>query len=162
MIDTEQFLQEIESNARQFYSAINQATHSLIDFNSRLGQISKQDYKNLDIRDTGFAMEFDSFCKELRQTIDTQLECMAKTRSVSYTKLALDGCSLQVKAIANRARDVQSASQKFSIVYNDFWKKYQGFTAFKISAWVLEACQHDISNLNDKYMVLSRSLLKYV
>jgi len=137
-----------------------QTTH-LSDFGRRLKQIVQQLRKNIDVRDTNFAIEFNQFVQDLRETLDKRepvwTELRGQLRQIP-SKCWTGELSLPAKGLNSRAKVLSKACDEFETEYDAFCKEYKSFTAAKLNVWLLTSCQTDIANLTGKIVFVAREI----
>ncbi len=137
-----------------------QTTH-LADFGRRLRQIVQQLRKNIEVRDTEYAQEFNQFVHELRDTLDKRepvwTELRAQIRQMP-DKCWTGDLALSAKGLNSRAKVLSRACDEFGTEYDLFCKDYKSFTAAKLNVWLLTSCQADITNLTGKIVFLAREI----
>lgn len=140
---------------------LQQQTTRLMDFGRRLGQIVQQLRKNIEVRDTQFAEEFNNYAKDLRDTLDKRepvwTELRTQLRQVPQNKWNGD-LSLAAKGLNSRAKALSRSCDEFESEYDIFCKNYKNFTAVKLNVWLLTSCWTDISSLTGKILFLAREL----
>ncbi len=149
----------VQSEALRIF--VQQQTTRLADFDRRLQQIVQQLRKNIEVRDTNFAEEFNQFVRDLRDTLDKRepvwTELRAQIRQMSSKSWTGD-LALSAKGLNSRAKVLSRASDEFGTEYDRFCKDYKSFTAAKLNVWLLTACQADIQNLTGKIVFIAREI----
>lgn len=160
----ETLLEEISLQCDALRGALNTAAQSLREFNRRLEQIIQQLHKNIDVRDTEFAAEFNQFCLTLRQEQDAREQFWADARARARVSKPSDWTgelALAAKGFNSRAKTLSRACDEFTTVYDAFSRNYKSFTAAKLNVWLLTSCQNDFSNLTGKILFLAREIAKH-
>ena len=158
---TEQLLEKISSQCDQLRTEILIATRELTQFNKRLEQILQQLHKNIEVRDTTFADEFNSFCQQLRaqvneqETLWTQLRADIRCRKEREWEGFL---ALPAKGLNSRAKTLSRACDEFITMYDTFCRNYKNYTAAKLNVWLLTSCQTDFTSLTGKILFLAREI----
>ena len=158
---TEQLLEKTSSQCDGLRTEVLTACAEVVRFDKRLEQILQQLHKNIEVRDTSFAEEFNQFCQTLRQQVNAQ--------ETTWTQLRGDirACkdnewegtlALAAKGLNSRAKTLSRACDEFITAYDAFCKRYKNFTAAKLNVWLLTSCQTDISNLTGKILFLAREI----
>lgn len=162
-MNSEQLLEEISAQCEQFRGLLQQQLTPLRDFSRRLLQISQQLRKNIEVRDTNFAEEFNAYVQQLRKILDevdpiwTDLRTQVRqTPDKNWT----GELALSAKGLNSRAKALSRACDEFTGEYDLFCKQYKNFTAAKLNVWLLTACQSDISSLTGKVLFLARELAR--
>ena len=159
----EKLLEKLSSQCDDLRTLLQQQGPLLGDFSRRLLQITQQLRKNIEVRDTNFANEFNDYVKNLRELLDqaepvwTQLR--AQTRQISDKSWAGE-LALPAKGFNSRAKALGNASAEFTAQYDAFCKQYKNFTAAKLNMWLLTACQTDITGLTGKILFLAREIAR--
>ena len=159
----EQLLEQICAQCDSNRLFLQQQTTALADFARRLLQIIQQIHKNIEVRDTEFAEQFNTFCRDLRDNLDkrepvwTQLR--AQLRQVPTQNWTGD-LALVAKGLNSRAKAFSRACDEFATAYDTFVKYYKNFTAFKLNVWLLTSSQTDVANLCGKILFLARELVR--
>ncbi|MBQ8032414.1 MAG: hypothetical protein IJ266_00415 [Elusimicrobiaceae bacterium] len=162
-MNTSELLEQISSQCDQLRLLIQQQTGPLTDFSRRILQISQQLRKNIEVRDTSFAEEFNTYTTHLRQTLDALEPAWAQLRAqVRQTpdKNWTGELALAAKGLNSRAKALSGACDEFVSEYDVFCKRYKNFTAAKLNVWLLTSCQNDISSLTGKILFLARELAR--
>ena len=140
---------------------VQQQTTRLSDFERRLEQIIQQLRKNIEVRDTQFAEQFNQFVQDLRDTLNKRepvwTELRGQIRQVSDRCWTGD-LALAAKGLNSRAKALSRACDEFGTEYDLFCKNYKGFTAAKLNVWLLTSCQTDMANLTGKIVFLAREI----
>lgn len=145
-------------------SAVIDAARALLEFNRRLEQILQQLHKNIDVRDTEFAAQFNEFCARLRKEQDERETFWAQARAdVRACKPAdwTGDLALAAKGLNSRAKTLSRATDEFTTAYDLFCRNYKSFTAAKLNVWLLTSCQNDFANLTGKILFLAREIAKH-
>ena len=157
-------LDTISSRCDALRSQLGQAAQELQELDRRLAQIIQQLHKNIEVRDTAFATDFNTFCQQTRQQIDEQetawQDLRAQARAYKPADWTAD-LALDAKGFNSRAKTLSRACDEFITAYDVFCRTYKGFTAFKLNVWLLTACQNDLSTLTGKILFLAREITKY-
>lgn len=138
-------------------------TAKIAEFTRRLEQICSQLHKNTEVRDTAFAMEFNSFCLDLRTRTDQHTTVWATVRAEVRKWTRADyqtGLALPAKGFNNKAKTFSRACDEFTTAYYSFYRIYKGYTAQKLNVFLLSACNTDINNITDKILFLAREIAK--
>lgn len=156
---SEQVLETISTQCDALRTHILAATVHLADYTRRLDQILKQLYKNIDVRDEKFAEEFNTYCANLREHLNTVEPVWTDLRSQARQQKTWDGSlALDAKGFNSRAKALSRACDEFTTAYDTFNKQYRRFTAAKLNVWLLTSCQTDIANLTGKILFLAREI----
>lgn len=140
---------------------VQQQATRLIDLDRRLRQIIQQLRKNIEVRDTDFADEFNQFVKDLRDTLDKREPVWTELRG--QLRQIPDKCwtgelILSAKGLNSRAKVLSRVCDDFEKEYDQFCKDYKSFTAAKLNVWLLTSCQTDIANLTGKIVFVAREI----
>lgn len=160
---TEQLLEKISSQCDHLRTEVMSACTEVTQFDRRLEQILQQLHKNIDVRDTSFAEEFNNFCQQLRGQINEQEAVWTQLRTDIRSRRDKEWegfLALAAKGLNSRAKTLSRACDEFITVYDTFCKKYKNFTAAKLNVWLLTSCQTDISNLTGKILFLAREIVQ--
>lgn len=163
-MNPETLLEQISSACDALRGDIIAATRALLEFNRRLEQILQQLHKNIDVRDTGFAAQFNDFCAQLRKKQDGCNLFWTETRAAARTFKPADwtgDLALAAKGLNSRAKTLSRATDEFTTAYDLFCRNYKSFTAAKLNVWLLTSCQNDFSNLTGKILFLAREIAKH-
>ena len=158
---TEQLLEKISSQCDQLRTEMLVATGEVAQFDKRLEQILQQLHKNIEVRDTTFAEEFNSFCQQLRaqvndqETLWMQLRADIRSRKENEWEGFL---ALPAKGLNSRAKTLSRACDEFITAYDAFCRNYKNYTAAKLNVWLLTSCQTDFANLTGKILFLAREI----
>ena len=140
---------------------IQKQTTRLADLDRRLKQIVQQLRKNIEVRDTDFAGEFNQFVQELRDTLDKRdpvwTELRGQIRQIPG-KCWTGDLALPAKGLNSRAKVLSRACDEFEEEYDQFCKNYKSFTAAKLNVWLLTSCQTDVANLTGKIVFIAREI----
>ena len=133
----------------------------LADFGKRLRQIIQQLRKNIEVRDTEFASEFNQFVQDMRDTLDKRepawTELRGQIRQLS-DKCWTGDLALSAKGLNSRAKVLSRSCDEFGSEYDRFCKDYKSFTAAKLNVWLLTSCQTDVANLTGKIVFVAREI----
>lgn len=160
----ETLLEQISSACDALRGDLIIATHTLLEFNRRLEQIVQQLHKNIDVRDTGFAAQFNDFCLHLRKEQDEREPFWTEARANARTFKPADwtgDLALAAKGLNSRAKTLSRAADEFTTAYDLFCRNYKSFTAAKLNVWLLTSCQNDFANLTGKILFLAREIAKH-
>ncbi len=160
----ETFLEEISLQCDALRGAMNAATQSLREFNRRLEQIIQQLHKNIEVRDTEFAREFNEFCLLIRKEQDGREQFWTDARAQARTSKPAGwtgDLALPAKGFNSRAKTLSRACDEFTTAYDAFCRNYRSFTAAKLNVWLLTSCQNDFANLTGKILFLAREIAKH-
>ena len=158
---TEQLLEKVSSQCDQLRTEVLVAGSELAQFDRRLEQILQQLRKNIEVRDTLFADEFNAFCQQLRaqvneqETLWTQLRADIRSRKDNEWEGSL---ALSAKGLNSRAKTLSRACDEFITMYDAFCRNYKNYTAAKLNVWLLTSCQTDFANLTGKILFLAREI----
>ncbi len=159
----ETLLDTISTQTDALRAQLITATRELQELNRRLEQIEQQLRKNIDVRDSTFANDFNAYCQQLRHALDEQetawLAIRTQVRACKPTDWTAD-LILPAKGVNSRAKTLSRACDEFITVYDIFARTYKGFTAAKINVWLLTSCQSDIPSLTGKILFLAREIAK--
>ncbi len=158
-----ELLDQISTQCDRLRTLVQQQTGPLKDFSRRLRQISQQLRKNMDVRDTSFADEFNAYTAHLRQTLDALAPTWEQLRILARQTPDKDWTgelALSAKGFNSRAKALSGACDEFVSEYDVFCKQYKNFTAAKLNVWLLTSCQNDITNLTGKILFLARELAR--
>lgn len=160
----ETLLETISTQCDRLRTLFVGSTQELHELTRRLEQIVQQLRKNIDVRDTNFATDFNDYCQQLRKNLDAQeitwTEIRAQVRTRKPSEWTED-LVLPAKGINSRAKTLSRACDEFITAYDIFARVYKGFTAVKLNVWLLTACQGDASLLTGKILFLAREIAKY-
>lgn len=159
----EQLLEQICTQCDAGRLFLQQQTTSLSDFARRLLQITQQMHKNIEVRDTDFAGQFNTFCRDLRDNLDKREPIWSKLRAELRqvpAKSWTGDLALLAKGLNSRAKAFSRACDEFETAYDLFIRQYKNFTAFKLNVWLLTSAQTDIVNLCGKILFLARELAR--
>lgn len=163
-MNPETLLEQISSACDALRGDISAATRGLLEFNRRLEQILQQLHKNIEVRDTEFATQFNDFCTRLRKEQDERetfwAEARAAARAVKPAGWTGD-LALAAKGLNSRAKTLSRATDEFTTAYDLFCRHYKSFTAAKLNVWLLTSSQNDFSNLTGKILFLAREIAKH-
>jgi hypothetical protein len=157
----EELIEKTTVQCDSLRTLVQQQTTLLADFDRRLGQILQQLRKNIEVRDTEFADNFNQFAQDLRDTLNKRepvwTKLRAQIRQVPSKQWTAD-LSLSAKGLNIRAKTLSRACDEFETEYDQFCKNYKSFTAAKLNVWLLTSCQTDIANLTGKIVFLAREI----
>ena len=163
-MSTEQLLADISAHCETLRADLSSATRSLDEMNRRLEQIVQQLRKNIEVRDSSFAEEFNTFCATLRATLDAHEPFWADTRAQARGIKPADwtaDLALPAKGFNSRAKTLSRACDEFITAYDAFARNYKNFTAAKLNVWLLTSCQTDVQNLTGKILFLAREIAQH-
>ncbi len=163
-LTTDTLLDTISARCDTLRAQINTSAQELQELTRRLDQIIQQLRKNIEIRDTTFAPDFNNFCLQLRQTLDGQETDWQNIRTQARTFKPNDwtaDLALAAKGLNSRAKTLSRACDEFLTIYDIFYRTYRGFTAYKLNVWLLTACQNDLASLTGKILFLAREIAKH-
>lgn len=163
-MNTETILEKLTQHCDLVRGHLAQATQELRDLNRRLEQISQQIHKNIEVRDSSFAEDFNTYCQQLRKKLDKQETTWVTLRTQARASKPADwhaGLALPAKGFSSHAKMLSRACDEFTTAYDIFGHTYKGFTAAKINVWLLTACENDFSNLTGKILFLAREIAKH-
>lgn len=160
---SEELLEQTSTQCESLRILLQQETTMLRDFSRRLLQILQQLRKNIEIRDTDFAEQFNAYCQNLRDVLNKRepvwTELRAQIRLVPQKEWNGD-LALSAKGLNSRAKALSRACDEFTTEYDNFGKQYKNYTAAKLNVWLLTSCQTDIGNLTGKILFLARELAR--
>lgn len=162
-MNAETLLEQTSSACDALRGDIASATRLLLEFNRRLEQILQQLHKNIEVRDTEFAAQFNEFCTRLRTEQDARDPFWTETRALARALKPADwtgDLALAAKGLNSRAKTLSRAMDEFTTAYDLFCRNYKSFTAAKLNVWLLTSCQNDFSNLTGKILFLAREIAK--
>ena len=162
-MNTEQLLEKLSTRCEALRTLLQQQTITLRDFSRRLVQIIQQLRKNIDVRDTTFAADFNTYVQTLRETLDKIEPAWTELRTqIRQTPdKAWNGeLALYAKGLNSRAKTLSGVCDEFTTEYDTFGKQYKNFTAAKLNMWLLTSCQADINNLTGKVVFLAREIAR--
>lgn len=162
-MNSEQLLEKLSIQCDAFRTLLQQQALALQELSRRLLQITQQLRKNIDVRDTVFAADFNTYAQTLRQTLDNidPVWAQLRTHIRQLPGKAWDGeLALAAKGLNSRAKALSVACDEFSTAYDTFAKHYKNFTAAKLNMWLLTSCQTDIDNLTGKILFLAREIAR--
>ena len=157
-------LELISTQCETLHARIGWATQELQEFNKRLSQIIQQLHKNIDVRDTSFAEDFNDYCHQLRKILDEQETLWGTIRAQTRTYKPADWSAeliLPAKGVNSRAKTLSRACDEFITAYDIFARTYKGFTAAKLNVWLLTSCQSDLASLTGKILFLAREIARH-
>nr|QGT50814.1 hypothetical protein Elusimicrob2101_0770 [uncultured Elusimicrobia bacterium] len=163
-MNPETLLEQISAACDALRSDTITATRALLEFNRRLEQILQQLHKNIDVRDTEFAPQFNDFCARLRKEQDDREPFWTEARATARNFKPADwtgDLALPAKGLNSRAKTLSRATDEFTTAYDLFCRNYKSFTAAKLNVWLLTSCQNDYSNLTGKILFLAREIAKH-
>ena len=160
---SEELLEQTSTQCESLRILLQQETTTLRDFARRLLQILQQLRKNIDVRDTDFAEQFNAYCQHLRDTLNKRepvwTELRNQIRQVPQKEWTGD-LALPAKGLNSRAKALSRACDEFTTEYDNLGKQYKNYTAAKLNMWLLTSCQTDIANLTGKILFLARELVR--
>ena len=162
-MNSEQLLEQISTRCEALRNLLQLQVPMLQDFGRRLLQITQQLRKNIEVRDTAFADDFNTYVQTLRETLDKTEPAWTELRNQirQLPDKAWDGeLTLPAKGLNSRAKTLCVACDEFTAQYDIFSKQYKNFTAAKLNMWLLTSCQADINNLTDKVLFLAREIAR--
>lgn len=162
-MNTSELLDQISAQSERLRVLVQQQTGPLKDFSRRILQISQQLRKNIEVRDSSFAEEFNTYTAQLRQTLDALEPAWAQLRiqfRQTPDKNWTGELALAAKGLNSRAKALSGACDEFVSEYDVFCKRYKNFTAAKLNVWLLTSCQNDIASLTGKILFLARELAR--
>jgi len=156
-------LDEIFAQCETLRGQVSCARGELAELNRRLEQIVQQLRKNIEVRDSAFADNFNGFCQQLRKQLDAQdalwQPLRARVRACKPQDWS-DDLGLLAKGVNMRAKVLSRACDEFTTAYNSFSHTYKNFTAAKLNVWLLTSCQNDLESLTGKILFLAREIAK--
>jgi len=159
----EELLEQTSTQCDSLRILLQQETTSLRDFSRRLLQILQQLRKNVEVRDTDFAEQFNVYCQNLRDLLNKRepvwTELRAQIRQIPLKEWTGD-LALAAKGLNSRAKALSRACDEFATEYDNFGKQYKNYTAAKLNVWLLTSCQTDIANLTGKILFVARELAR--
>lgn len=162
-MNTEELLEQLSKQCDALRSLLQHATRDLHDLHRRLEQIIQQLRKNIEVRDTAFATDFNAYCSHLRQALDEQDPTWVDLRNRVRTCKPSDWTAelaLPAKGLNSRAKTLSRACDEFITAYDIFCHTYKAFTAAKLNVWLLTSCQGDVSLRTGKVLFLAREIAK--
>lgn len=163
MTPTEQLLEQTTAFCEAFRTFLQRQTPALDDLCKRLTQIVQQLRKNIEVRDTTFSADFNTYVQELRSALDAHLAAWAQLRTeirqVPDKSWAAD-LALGAKGFNSRAKALSASCDEFTTAYDAFCKQYKNFTAAKLHVFLLTACQGDSVNITGQVLFLARELAR--
>lgn len=163
-LTTNDLLEKLSSQCDALRGLFASATQELQDLNRRLRQIIQQLHKNIEVRDTAFAQDFNNYCCHLRQELDKQDATWAVLRTQARAYKPADWSAdliLPAKGVNSRAKTLSRTCDEFITAYDIFAHTYKGFTAVKLNVWLLTACQNDFFSLTGKILFLAREIARH-
>ncbi len=160
----ETLLNQISPACDILRSAISGAAQTLLEFNRRLEQILQQLHKNIPVRDTEFAAQFNAFCVQMRKEQDEREQFWTQARADARACKPSDWTgelALAAKGFNSRAKTLSRAADEFTTAYDIFCRNYKSFTAAKLNVWLLTSCQNDFAGLTGKILFLAREIAKH-
>lgn len=161
---TEQLVEHTSQQCDALRGLLQASARELQDLNRRLEQIVQQLHKNIDVRDTAFADDFNTYCRQLREQLDQQepvwTDIRAQVRACKPADWTED-LILPAKGLNSRAKTLSRACDELITAYDVFSHTYKNFTAAKLNVWLLTSCQNDISSLTGKILFLAREIAKH-
>ena len=161
---TETLLETLSQHCDTLRGHLGQASQTLQELDRRLVQIVQQLHKNIEVRDTSFAPDFNAYCQQLRRTLDEQDPAWTALRAQTRTYKPTDwdaSLALAAKGFNSRAKTLSRACDEFTTAYDVFSHTYKNFTAAKLNVWLLTSCQNDLLNLTGKILFLAREIAKH-
>lgn len=162
-MNAEELLEQTSAQCEALRIFLQHHTVSLQDFTRRLLQILQQLHKNIEVRDTDFSTQFNTFCQDMRDALNKRepvwTELRAQIRQVPQRAWSGD-LALDAKGFNSRAKALSRACDEFSTAYDLFNKYYQNYTAAKLNVFLLTSCQTEIANLTGKIVFLARELAR--
>lgn len=162
-MNSEQLLEQLSIRCDVLRTLLQQQVPALRDFSRRLLQITQQLRKNIEVRDTDFATDFNTYVQALRETLDKTepawTELRAQVRQLPGNAWGGE-LALAAKGLNSRAKALSVACDEFTTEYDIFAKQYKNFTAAKLNMWLLTSCQTDINNLIGKILFLAREIAR--
>ncbi len=159
----EELLEQTSIQCDSLRIFLQKQTTFLQDYTRRLMQILQQLHKNIEVRDTAFSTQFNTFCQELRDVLNKRepvwTELRTQIRQVPQKEWNGD-LTLAAKGLNSRAKALSRACDEFGTAYDLFGKCYKNYTAEKLNMFLLTSCQTDISNLTGKILFLARELAR--
>ena len=159
----EQLLDQLSTQCDAFRTLLQQQGPALSDFSRRILQITQQRRKNIEVRDTTFATDFNTYVQTLRQTLDKTEPVWTELRTQIRQlpdKTWNGELALAAKGLNSRAKALSVACDEFTTQYDIFGKQYKNFTAAKLNMWLLTSCQTDIHHLTGKILFLAREIAR--
>jgi len=159
----DELLNTVSKQCDELRAFILSTAGQLGNFDKRLRQILQQLYKNIEVRDTQFAPEFNEYCRHLREQVDEQEPIWTALRSDIRTHKDNEwegSLALAAKGLNSRAKALSRACDEFTTAYDVFCKQYKKFTAAKLNVWLLTSCQTDIANLTGKILFIAREIAR--
>lgn len=159
----EELLEQTSAQCEALRILLRQEVTPLRDFSNRLLHIVQQLRKNIEVRDTEFADQFNTYCKNLRDTLDKRepawTELRAQIRLVPQKEWSGE-LALSAKGLNSRAKALSRVCDEFTTEYDNFSKQYKNYTASKLNMWLLTSCQTDITNLIGKILFLAAKIAR--
>lgn len=162
-MNTEQLLEILSTRCDALHNLLQQQVPPLRDFSRRLAQIIQQLRKNIEVRDTTFADDFNTYVQTLRDSLDKTEPAWTQLRAQirQLPDKAWNGeLALTAKGLNSRAKTLSDVCDEFTTQYDLFAKQYKNFTAAKLNMWLLTSCQTDITNLVGKVLFLAREIAR--
>ena len=159
----ENLLETISTQCDSLRGLLISSTQELAQLTHRLEQIVQQLRKNIEVRDTAFAEDFNAYCQQLRQQLDGQENTWTEIRTNLRACKPEDWTAdlvLPAKGINSRAKTLSRACDEFITAYDVFARIYKNFTAAKLNVWLLTSCQSDFSILSGKILFLAWAITK--
>lgn len=163
-MNTEQLLTDLSTQCDALRTLLMNATQNVGTLSQRLEQIVQQLRKNIEVRDTTFAEDFNIFCQNLRHQLDQWEPGWAQTRAAARGVKPADwtaDLALAAKGFNSQARALSRACDEFTSAQGKFNRIYKSFTAAKLNVFLLTSCQTDAENLTGKILFLAREIAKY-
>lgn len=162
-MNAEELLEQITIRCDELRTLLQQQTAPLEDLGRRLLQITQQLRKNIEVRDTAFAPDFNSYVKALRNTLDQIDPVWAALRAQVRQTPDKDWggqLALAAKGFNSRAKALSRACDDWTAAYDRFCKQYKNFTAAKLNVWLLTSCYNDLTGLTGKILFLAREIAR--
>ena len=162
-MNSEQLLEKLSLHCETLRTFLQQQTIALRDLSRRLVQILQQLRKNIEVRDSEFATDFNTYVQTLREKLDriepAWTELRAQIRQIP-DKQWNGELALPAKGLNSRAKTLSVTCDEFTTEYDFFAKHYKNFTAAKLNMFLLTSCQSDIDNLTGKVLFLAREIAR--
>ncbi|MBO5911231.1 MAG: hypothetical protein J6Q05_03455 [Elusimicrobiaceae bacterium] len=162
-MNSEQLLEQLCVRTDALRTLLQQQISPLRDFCRRILQITQQLRKNIEVRDTAFATDFNTYVQTLRETLDKTEPAWTELRTQIRQlpdKTWSGELALAAKKLNLRAKALSVACDEFTTEYDTFGKQYKNFTAVKLNMWLLTSCQTDINSLTSKILFLAREIAR--
>ena len=156
------FFDEVLHQTDALRATAAKTADDLRGFSRRLELILSQDHKKISVRDTGFVMDFSSFCTALRQDMDQKMDYWQQDRTQLRKGTDKEGYekSLAIKSFVNRSKTLSRAADELTTAYAQFMRLYKNYTLSKLPVWLLTSCCEDLNNLTGKILFLAREQTK--